>query len=31
VAYRDDFAHREVIARAIAPIIAERAAVQFRY
>ena len=31
VAYRDDFAHREVIARVIAPIVAQRVAVQFRY
>jgi len=30
-AYRDDPAHREVIARAIAPIIAQRVAVQFKY
>jgi hypothetical protein len=31
VAYRDDFAHREVIARIIAPIVAQRVAVQLRY
>jgi len=30
-AYRDDSAHREVIARVIAPIVAERVAVQFQY
>ena len=30
-AYRDDPAHREVIARTIAPITAQRVAVQFRY
>jgi hypothetical protein len=31
LAYRDDPAHREVIARAIAPIVAQRVAVQFEY
>jgi len=30
-AYRDDPAHREVIARVIAPITAQRVAVQFNY
>ena len=30
-AYRDDPAHREVIARVIAPIVAQRVAVQFKY
>jgi len=30
-AYRDDPAHRDVIARVIAPIVAERVAVQFQY
>ena len=30
-AYRDDPAHREIIARAITPITAQRVAVQFRY
>jgi hypothetical protein len=28
-AYRDDPAHREIIARTIAPIMAQRVAVQF--
>jgi Stress responsive A/B Barrel Domain len=30
-AYRDDPAHREIIARVIAPITAQRVAVQFKY
>jgi hypothetical protein len=30
-AYRDDPAHRDVISRTIAPILAQRVAVQFRY
>ena len=30
-AYRDDPAHREIIARTVLPITAQRVAVQFRY
>jgi hypothetical protein len=30
-AYRDDQAHRDMIARYIVPILGQRAAVQFRY
>ncbi len=30
-AYRDDPAHREIIARTITPILAQRVAVQFTY
>jgi hypothetical protein len=30
-AYRDDPAHREIVARVIAPITAQRVAVQFSY
>lgn len=31
LAYRDDPVHREIVARAVLPITAQRAAVQFRY
>ena len=31
VAYRDDPAHRDIISRTIAPIMAQRVAVQFRF
>ena len=31
LAYRDDPGHREVVAEYIAPILAERAAIQFRF
>lgn len=30
-AYRDDPAHRDIVSRTIAPIMAQRAAVQFRF
>ena len=31
IAYRDDPAHRQISANLIAPILAERAAIQFQY
>ena len=31
IAYRDDPGHQEVIAKAVKPIVAQRAAVQFKY
>ena len=31
ITYRDDAAHREIVARYIVPILAERAAVQYEY
>jgi hypothetical protein len=31
IAYRDDPAHREIVAKFIAPILAERAAVQYEF
>jgi len=31
IAYRDDPAHRQIVAGFVAPILAERAAVQFQY
>jgi hypothetical protein len=31
IAYRDDPAHRQIVADLLAPILAERAAVQFEY
>jgi hypothetical protein len=31
LAYRDDTAHREIVARTIAPITAQRVAVQFKF
>lgn len=31
IAYRDDPAHRQIVADFVAPIVAERAAVQFQY